>query len=217
MLDWKYGYDVRPDTIEVWNPTASIQFAEAYWECWLERGDHVGATGGSDSHWLSTAAVQGVGNPDHLGVRARPHARRDRRGDRERAARRSRACRRARAARRSLLEADGDGNGAFESGVGDTVPPGARMRVSAAACRRRHRARARERRDPAGAAGHARASRWSSRRRTSGGWVRASLLLPAGRGREAGSRAASPTALPVSTCAYDQLVAGLTSPIYLGG
>ena len=58
-----YGYDVRPDTLEVWNLTSSIQFAETYWECWLERGAHVGATGGSDSHWLSTAAVQGVGNP----------------------------------------------------------------------------------------------------------------------------------------------------------
>ena len=30
-----------------------------------------------------------------------------------------------------LLQADGDGNSAFESSVGDTVPPGTRMRVSA--------------------------------------------------------------------------------------
>ena len=63
VLDWEYGYDVRPDTIEVWNVTNSIQFSETYWECWLARGERVGATGGSDSHWLSTSLVQGVGNP----------------------------------------------------------------------------------------------------------------------------------------------------------
>ena len=48
------------------------------------------------------------------------------------------------------------------------------------------------------------------------GWVRASRLLPAA---EAAKQApgCEPNGLPVSTCAYDQLVAGLTSPIYLGG
>ena len=37
--------------------------AVRYWEGWLDRGAKVGATGGSDNHWRSTFAVQGVGQP----------------------------------------------------------------------------------------------------------------------------------------------------------
>jgi hypothetical protein len=46
------------------------------------------------------------------------------------------------------------------------------------------------------------------------GWVRASLLVPEA---EAAKQApgCEPNGLAVSTCAYDQLVAGLSSPIYL--
>ena len=210
VLDWTYGYDVRPDTIEVWNPTASIRYAEAYWECWLERGNRVGATSGSDSHWLSTAAVQGVGNPTTW-VFAR---------DRTRAG----IAEALRAGRTSisrlapgqggaplLLEADGDRNTAFESGVGDTVPPGARMRVTA----------------PTGGIVRVRANGETLLEQAvtpgspvefdapaEGGWVRASLLLPAA---EAAKQApgCEPNGAPISTCAYDQLVAGLTSPVYL--
>ena len=121
-LDWQYGYDVRPDTLEVWNVTSSIQFAETYWECWLARGAHVGATGGSDSHWLSTTAVQGVGNPTTW-VFAH---------DRSRAgvaaalgAGRTTISRLAPAQGGAplLLQADRDGNGAFESMVGDRCRP----------------------------------------------------------------------------------------------
>ena len=48
------------------------------------------------------------------------------------------------------------------------------------------------------------------------GWVRASRLLPEA---EAAKQApgCEPNGSPASTCAYDQLVAGLTSPLYLGG
>lgn len=62
-LHWQYGYAVQPDTIEVWNPTSPVLDAEAYLECWLNRGAHIGVTGGSDSHWASTVPDQGVGNP----------------------------------------------------------------------------------------------------------------------------------------------------------
>jgi hypothetical protein len=62
-LHWRYGYDVPVDSIEVWNPTASVQDAEAYLECWLARGGRPAVTGGGDSHWKSTLPVQGVGNP----------------------------------------------------------------------------------------------------------------------------------------------------------
>jgi hypothetical protein len=51
---WGYGYDVRVDTVEVWNTnhllqtplpaSASNDDAVFYWECMLNRGWHVAAT-----------------------------------------------------------------------------------------------------------------------------------------------------------------------------
>jgi hypothetical protein len=71
--DWTYLYEVQPDTVEVWNisrlyqpplPSASSNDdAVRYWEGWLDRGAKVTATGGSDNHWRSTFAAQGVGQP----------------------------------------------------------------------------------------------------------------------------------------------------------
>ena len=34
-----------------------------WYESWLDRGFHIAATGGSDSHWISTSSLQGVGQP----------------------------------------------------------------------------------------------------------------------------------------------------------
>jgi hypothetical protein len=63
-IHWQYGFDVQPDTIEVWNPSvARSDVSETYWECWLDRGAKVGGTGGSDSHWLSLHAIAGPGQP----------------------------------------------------------------------------------------------------------------------------------------------------------
>src|SRR3954462_4595629 len=63
-INWTYGFDVRPDTIEVWNPSVvRSDISETYWECWLDRGEKIGGTGGSDSHWLSLHAVAGPGQP----------------------------------------------------------------------------------------------------------------------------------------------------------
>jgi hypothetical protein len=71
--DWAYMYAVQPDTVEVWNISrlwqpplpsgSSNDDAVRYWEGWLDRGAKVGATGGSDNHWRSTFALQGVGQP----------------------------------------------------------------------------------------------------------------------------------------------------------
>ena len=71
--DWAYLYDVQPDTVEVWNISRLYQpplpsgsnndDAIRYWEGWLDRGAKVAATGGSDNHWRSTFAAQGVGQP----------------------------------------------------------------------------------------------------------------------------------------------------------
>src|SRR3954451_20395742 len=56
-INWTYGFDVRPDTIELWNPSVvRSDISETYWECWLDRGEKIGGTGGSDSHWLSLHA-----------------------------------------------------------------------------------------------------------------------------------------------------------------
>ncbi|MGH2954457.1 MAG: CehA/McbA family metallohydrolase [Solirubrobacterales bacterium] len=137
-IDWGYAYEVVPDTVEVWNvsrlwqpplPSASSNDdAIAYWQGWLDRGERVAATGGSDSHWLATVAVQGPGQPttwvhaetpDAAGVLAGLRAGRTfishlppRLGG-----------------PRIFLEADGDGDGGFESMVGDAVPPGSQLRV----------------------------------------------------------------------------------------
>src|SRR3954469_15120302 len=63
-INWTYAFDVRPDTIEVWNPSvARSDVSETYWECWLDRGERIGGTGGSDSHWLSLHAIAGPGQP----------------------------------------------------------------------------------------------------------------------------------------------------------
>jgi len=70
---WGYGYDVPLDDVEVWNLPRFYQEpfpsnsdndqAVRYWQGWLDRGAHVTATGGSDSHWRITDSQQGVGNP----------------------------------------------------------------------------------------------------------------------------------------------------------
>jgi len=137
-LDWAYGHAVRPDTVEVWNisrlyqppfPSASSNDdAVRYWESWLDRGRQVGATGGSDNHYLATTAVQGVGQPTTW-----VHA--------KRAGRRAilegiRAGRTfisdqppAYGGPQIFLEADGNRDGRYESIVGDVVRPRSPLRV----------------------------------------------------------------------------------------
>jgi hypothetical protein len=63
-----------PDTVEVWNiglwayqhplPASNDNdFSLRWYDGFLQRGAEVGITGGSDSHWVTTDAVQGVGEP----------------------------------------------------------------------------------------------------------------------------------------------------------
>lgn len=83
---WAYPYEQVPvSTVEAWNlpwvyqpplPSAGDhEAALAFWRALLDRGAHVGLTGGSDSHWKSTLAAQGPGQPttwvyvDELSVR----------------------------------------------------------------------------------------------------------------------------------------------------
>ncbi len=75
-MNWlhAYGRRVVPDSIEVWNigpwafqhplPSANDNnFSLRWYDGFLRRGDQVGITGGSDSHWRLTDSVQGIGDP----------------------------------------------------------------------------------------------------------------------------------------------------------
>jgi hypothetical protein len=90
----------------------------------------VGATGGSDSHWLSTAAVQGPGNPTTWVFTRERSAAGVLQALREGRTTIS-ATPPALGQLQLFLEADADGDGVFESMVGDAVPPGVSMRVRA--------------------------------------------------------------------------------------
>jgi predicted metal-dependent phosphoesterase TrpH len=212
VLDWGYGYDVKPDTIEVWNLSSSIQFAETYWECWLGQGAHIGATGGSDSHWISTMAAQGVGNPaTWVFARDRTPA----------------AILEAIKAEHTtigrippgqgggplLLEADADGDGTFESISGDTVPRGSMMRVRATGLPGAGLVKVRANGQTIVDTALSPAGELRFRAPYEKGWVRADLLLAPSDTRSAPG--CEPNGQFISTCAADYLVAGITSPIYL--
>jgi hypothetical protein len=113
-----------------------------------------------------------------------------------------------------LLEADKDGDGNFESIAGDTVPPGTQMRVRATGL-------------PGGGLVTVRANGQAVldqvplapggelrfRAPDTQGWVRADLLLAPSDTKDAPG--CEPNGEFISTCAYDYLVAGISSPIYL--
>lgn len=128
-MHWKYGYQVRVDTVEVWNGLYD-EGAVAYWECWLQRGARVAPTGGSDTHSLFITAANGPGEPTTwtfapdrttAGVLAGIRA------GRTSIAQRSPA----EGGLLLLLEGDDDRDGTFEAIVGDTVAPGIPVRVRA--------------------------------------------------------------------------------------
>ncbi len=139
-MQWSYGYQVKVESVEVWNTNHLLQRpmpasaanddSVAYWECLLSRGWHVAATGGGDSHWVSVAAAQGVGNPTTWVFSRERSARGVLEGVRQ--GRTSISVQTPLAgATQLLLEADADRDGVFEAMVGDTVPPGTPMRVRA--------------------------------------------------------------------------------------
>jgi hypothetical protein len=142
--DWQYfrggdyANDVAPDAVEVLNinsafqpplPSSnSIDDAIRYWEGWLDRGEHVAATGGSDNHWVATTAAQGAGQPTTWVFVTERSVRGVLEGIRAGRTALSQEPP-ALAGPRVFLEADRDRDGIFESIVGDTVRAGARFRV----------------------------------------------------------------------------------------
>jgi hypothetical protein len=138
QLDWKLAYAVKPDTVEAWNisplyqpplPSASDNDgAIRYWEGWLDRGKKVGATGGSDNHYVATTGIQGAGQPTTwVAVR-----RRSVRGVLE-GLRKGRTFVShqppAHGGPRVFLEADRNRDGRYETMVGATVRRGTPLRV----------------------------------------------------------------------------------------
>jgi hypothetical protein len=137
-VDWALGHEVVPDAVEVWNisrlyqppfPSASDNDAAvAFWEGFLDAGHRVAATGGSDSHWATTVAIQGAGSPTTWVLATEPTAAGVldgiRRGRTTISARPP-----AHGGARAFLEGDADGDGAFEAVVGDVVAPGTALRA----------------------------------------------------------------------------------------
>ena len=136
--NWRYGYEIVPDTVEVWNiprlyqpplPSASSNDdAISYWEGWLDRGIRVGATGGSDNHFVATTAIQGGGQPTTW-VCAEGATEgavlEGLRGGRTFISHQPPAYE----GPQIFLEGDGNGDGSYESLVGDEVRPGSPLRV----------------------------------------------------------------------------------------
>ena len=124
-LHWRSGFAVRPDAVEVWNPTSPTAGAELVWECWLTQGWRLPATGGSDSHG-ATQPTLGMptlwvlaGERTHEGVLEAIRAGRTAVS----------AVPPALGGRPVALEADADRDGTFEATAGEGVPPGTPMRL----------------------------------------------------------------------------------------
>lgn len=136
--DWPLMHEVVPDTVEAWNIARFWQppfpasnnddDAIRFWEGFLDLGERVAPTGGSDSHWASTASIQGAGQPttwvfvtddSAAGVLAGLSAGRTFISHQPPAY----------GGAEIYLEADNDGDGTYESFVGDEVTPGVPARV----------------------------------------------------------------------------------------
>ena len=211
-LHWEYGYDVEPDTMEIWNPTSPVLDAEVYLECWLNRGARIGVTGGSDSHYTGLAPVQGVGNPTTW-VFAQGRTQRDvlaaRRAGRTSVTRTPPG----QGGSPLLLEAR-RADGTWVDAIGQTVAPGTAMRVTSAQGAGLATVRAN---------GEALVLDQPLTPGTpieftapASGWVRAILHTVGSAGASAPSCAHElGQEEPASSCAYDHSLLGLTSPAYI--
>ncbi len=214
-LDWSYGYQVVPDTLEVWNfATSGLKDSTAWWDCWLERGVRLPATGGSDSHWIVTLAIQGAGNPTTWAFAEQRSA--------------SAVLEAFKAGRTSisrqppllggsplLIEADLDRDGGYELVIGEEIPIGAPLRVRGGG--------------PTGGFVRVRANgstlledaplapggelRFDGPQQD--GWLRAELRYAPASVQEALGCSALPSPLNFVPCPADQILAALSSPVYV--
>ncbi|HEX8085536.1 MAG TPA: CehA/McbA family metallohydrolase [Solirubrobacteraceae bacterium] len=212
-LHWRYGFSVRPDTVEVWNPTALIPPGELFWECWLQRGVRMPALAGSDSHG---------GTQPTLGLPTTWVLARDRR---QRSILQGVRLGRTTLSRlppalggaRLLLEADGNRDGTFEATMGDAVRPGTPMRVRADGLTTGGQVRVRAN----GATlldGRALAPGGEVRftAPAAAGWVRAVLYQQQQSADvDPFCRPPASSESPIVLCSGDLAVSAMTSPIYL--
>ncbi|MEA2375616.1 MAG: hypothetical protein QOD53_2079 [Thermoleophilaceae bacterium] len=213
-LHWKYGYDVRPDTIEVWNATTLIQPSELFWECWLQRGARIGATAGSDSHGANTL---NIGFPTTWAF-ARSSAQAD-----VLAAVRAGRTTLSRVAPnqgavRLLIEGDRDKNGSYESAIGDQVPVGTPLRVRAEGLPGRGLVRVRANgRSAVDGAELAPGGQVTFKAPADPGWAYAVLYLQQGSDAvDPSCGPGFPTGQAIDACSQDLAVAAITSPIWVG-
>jgi hypothetical protein len=212
-LHWKYGYAVRPDSIEVWNATTLLQPSQLYWECWLQRGARIGITAGSDSH----GANQGnVGMPTTW-VLSRSRAPRDiLRAVRAGHTTLSRQPPAAGGAR-LLLEADRNRDGSYESDPGDEVPAGTPMRVRAEGLSGAGLVRVRANGATVIDAAPLSPGGQVEFPAPAPGWAYATLYLQDGTGPvDPGCRPPLSAESPVDVCSADLAVAAMTSAIWTG-
>ena len=211
-MHWGYGYTVLPDTIEVWNATTLLRPSEYFWECWLQRGARIGALAGSDSHGANHVNVGVPTTWVYASSRSEADVLKAIRAGRTTLSRVTPNL----GAVRLLLEADRDGNGQFESMIGDQVPPGTPMRVRAEGAplggilsvRGNGRVMGQDSVFPPG---HMRVFHAPAEP----GWVRATLYLDQGVSSVDPS-CQPPESPPISTCFEDLSVAAMTSPIWIG-
>ena len=207
-LHWDDGYDVRPDTIEVWNPTSPMGTALGYLECWLDRGAHVAVTAGSDSHWASTVAFQGTGFPTTWVLAGNDGVLDGLRAGRTTLTRFPPA----HADSRLVIEARKGPLGAWTPVIGETVEPGRMLRI-----------RVDGNPLPGFLEVRSSAGRLADRVPLTGpitlpapasGWLYA--VLHSSPESTSGGPDCEPQGQPVSTCAADHATLALTSPVYVG-
>lgn len=211
---WKYGFDLRPDTIEVLNPTAAVDSGEAYLECWLQRGERVALTGGGDSHGAALSAA-GMGHPTTwvFGQRTKAGVLAALRAGRTAVSSRPPT----EGGAPLIIEADSDGDGTFEAMAGDTARPGAKVRVRSQSPSEAGFVRVRAnganialsdggRLAPGGSVGFMAPVK--------AGWVRAVLLS---QQPDAADQMSCPgRGENISPCARDKAIVAMTSALYLG-
>lgn len=213
---YRLGYDIPIDTVELLNPTAAVQSAEGYLECRLQRGDRVAVTGGSDSHFALTGAIQGPGMPTtwvQADDRTVPGVLAALRAGRVSVSRQSPLT----GGAPLVIEADRDRDGTYETmAVGTEVPAGTPLRVRSGSPAATGYLRVR--------AGGTDVALPRNGRLTPGGqvafaapagarWVRAVLnTIPAD---DAEALPCPARGQAISTCLYDQQVLAATSPVYV--
>jgi hypothetical protein len=213
-MHWRYGFQVLPDTVEVWNVTSLLRPAELYWECWLQRGARLGALGGSDSHGANHANIgfpmtwafaESSAEADVL------KALRTGRTTLSRAAPNQGAV-------RLLLEGNPDRKGGFEAMIGDEVPPRTPLRIRAENLPGPGLLRIRANGKTLAPDGRqlAPGGEVVFDAPAEPGWVRATLFLRDGTAAVDPGCEPNPFDSPISTCSEDLAVAAMTSPMWIG-